>query len=197
MIKNSEKQINIAAGDKYLSLAVVVLLALAQTSCIHNTNKELQTVEAQQEMASFGAKDLHTIVTDSGYYKYEFETPQLAQYDNVEEPYIDFPVGLKFKMYGNSGTIVKTRIRCNNAKYYNETAIWELNNDVEAVTEKNDILSTEQLFWDTKEHRIYSEKFVKITTQNQIITGYGFESDEKLSKYEIKRPGGEIEVDND
>ena len=197
MIKNSEQQIDNTAGSKILLLAVVVLLAQAFSSCIHKTNKELQTVEAQQEMASFGAKDLHTVVTDSGFYKYEFETPQLSQYDNVEVPYIDFPVGLKFKMYGNKGKMIKTKIRCNNAKYYKDDALWELNNDVEAVTEKNDILNTEQLFWNTKEHRIYSDKFVKITTKNQIITGYGFESDEKLSKYEIKHPGGEIEVDND
>ena len=80
------------------------------------------------------------------------------------------------------------------AFFYKERNLWELNNDVEALTEKGERLNTEQLFWDTKEHRIYSEKFVKITTQNQVITGVGFESDEKLSKYEIKRPGGEIAV---
>lgn len=197
MIRHLAKHINNAAGGILLPLAVLVLLATVHTSCIHNTTKELQTVEAHQEMASFGAKDLHTIVTDSGFYKYEFETPQLAQYDNVEVPYIDFPTGLKFKMFGEQGKKVKTRIRCNNAKYYKDDALWELNNDVEAVTEKKDVLNTEQLFWDTKTHRIYSEKFVKITTKNQVITGYGFESDEKLSKYEIKHPGGEIEVDND
>ncbi len=197
MNRHLAKHINNAAGGILLPLAVLVLLATMHTACIRNTSKELQTVEAHQEMASFSVKDLHTTVTDSGFYKYDFETPQLSQYDNVEVPYIDFPVGLKFKMYAQKGKIVKSHIRCNNAKYYKDDAIWELNNDVEAITEKQDILNTEQLFWNTKSHRIYSDKFVKITTKNQVITGYGFESDENLSKYEIKHPGGEIEVDND
>ena len=182
--------INAASGTSVL-LAVIVF-----SSCIENTNKELHEVEEQQESASLIVRDLHTVVTDSGYYKYEFETPDLAQYDNVEEPYVDFPHGLKFRMYGNHGETQKTYIRCNDAKYYKSNALWELNHDVQATTEKNDILNTEQLFWDTKEHRIYSEKFVKITTKNQVITGYGFESDEKMSYYEIKHPGGEIELES-
>ncbi|MCQ2203193.1 MAG: LPS export ABC transporter periplasmic protein LptC [Bacteroidales bacterium] len=187
---------NAASGTK-VQLAVVVFLSLAFSSCIHNTQEEIRDVEDMQQMASLAVRDLHTVVTDSGFFKYEFETPELAQYDNAEEPYIDFPQGLKFKMYSEKGTLEKSRIRCNNAKYYKDKNLWELNNDVEAVTQKGEILNTEQLFWDTKEHTIQSDKFVKITTKNQVITGYGFESDEKLSKYEIKHPGGEIEVDND
>lgn len=175
---------------------IVVLLAVLASSCMRNSDKELKDIEEIQESASLGMKDVHSCVTDSGFIKYEFESPEMNQYDNVEEPYIDFPNGLKFKMYSEKGTIVKSRIRCNKARYYKTTKIWELNNDVEAMTAKNEVLNTEQLFWDTQKHSIYSEKFVKITTQHQVITGIGFESDEKLSKYEIKRPGGEIELED-
>ncbi len=177
----------------YLILAIAII---TMSSCMRNTHKELKEVEEMQEVAALTMMDLHSIVTDSGYIKYDFETPEMQQYDNAEEPYIDFPNGLKFKMYSNKGEILKSRIRCNNAKYYKTRKLWELNYDVEATTEKNDILNTEQLFWDTQNHRIYSDKFVKITTQHQIITGKGFESDEKLSQYEIKRPGGEIELED-
>lgn len=180
---------------KYTASALKGLLAVFLfVGCIENTNEELQEVEAEINRPSLSAVDYHTTVTDSGFYKYDFETPQLAQYDNVDDPYIVFPLGLTFKMYGEKGKIITSRIKCNNAFFYKERNLWELNNDVEALTEKGERLNTEQLFWDTKEHRIYSEKFVKITTQNQVITGVGFESDEKLSKYEIKRPGGEIAV---
>lgn len=176
--------------------SVALLAVLVFASCMRNSAKELQQVEEEQERASLSVFDLHTAVTDSGYYRYDFETPELHQYDNVEEPYVDFPHGLKFKMYGDRGAVVKSRIRCNKARYIKPANLWELSNDVEATTEKGDVLNTELLYWDTKERRIYSDQFVKITTKNQIITGVGFESDEKLSKYEIKRPGGEIEVEN-
>ena len=86
------------------------------------------------------------------------------------------------------------QIKCNNARYLTQKELWELNNNVEAINEKGDILNTEQLFWDAKKHLIYSEKFVKITTQSQVITGYGLEANEDLSWYEIKKPSGEIEI---
>ena len=178
------------ASSAMVLLAVSVFLS----GCMRNTREELHEVEVEQERATFTAQNLHTFVTDTGVYKYEFETPDLAQYDNAEEPYTDFPHGLKFKMFGEGGKIVKSQIRCNNARYFKQQNLWELNNDVEAVTAKNEILNTEQLYWNTAEHRIYSDKFVKITTATQVITGIGFESDEKMSKYEIKHPGGEISV---
>lgn len=182
--------INAASGT------VVLLAVIVFTSCMQNSTKELQIVEQEQESASLIVKDVHTFITDSGYHKYEFETPELLNYENVEEPYVDFPKGIKFKALSDQGKTQKTFIRCNDARYYKEPNLWELNHDVQAITEKNDILMTEQLFWDTKEHKIYSDKFVKITTKNQVITGYGFESDEKMSYYEIKKPGGELELES-
>lgn len=172
-----------------------LLAVFVFSACMENSKQELQDIEEEINRPSLSAKNYHTIVTDSGYCKYDFETPELIQYENVEDPHVYFPLGLNFRMYGEKGQLLKTRIKCNNAYYYKERNLWELNNDVEAETEKGERLNTEQLFWDTKERKIYSEKFVKITTKNQVITGIGFESDEKLSKYEIKRPGGEIAVE--
>ncbi|MBP5364967.1 MAG: LPS export ABC transporter periplasmic protein LptC [Bacteroidales bacterium] len=181
---------------KTISNALALLIVLTFSSCFSNKTEELQAVEDEQERPSLIVRDLHTIVTDSGFIKYDFETSDLAQYDNVDEPYINFPKGLTFKMYSDEGRNLKTTIKCNNAKFYKTQNLWELNNDVEARTGKGDLLNSEQLFWNTKEHRIYSDKFVRISTKNQVITGYGFESDEKMSKYEIKNPGGEIEIPN-
>ena len=181
------------AGNALALLAIMFLSPLLP-SCLRNEDSELKAVEQEMERPSLGAYDLHTFVTDSGKVKYEFITPELQQYDNVEDPYVDFPGGLNFKMYDATGVSVKSRIKCNKARFYKTKNLWELNNDVEAVTEKGDILNTEQMFWDTKARRIYSDKFVKITTKGQMITGRGFESDDRMSYYEIKNPGGEIDV---
>ncbi len=174
--------------------ATALLAAFLLSSCLRNEPNELKAVEQEMERSSLAAYDLHTFVTDTGIYKYEFITPELQQYDNAEEPYTDFPGGLDFRMYESGGNKVKSQVRCNKARYYKKKNLWELNNDVVALTEKGDVLNTEQMFWNTAEHRIYSDKFVKINTKGQMITGRGFESDDRMSKYEIKHPGGEIDV---
>ena len=183
------------ASKASIAKALLALLLIIHSSCMQNTSEELHEVEEEIERASLSAYDLRTYVTDLGNYRYEFDTPELHQYDNVEEPYVDFPGGLTFRSYDNGGEVVKNKIRCNNAKYYKSKNLWELNNDVEIVTEKGDVLNTEQMYWDTQEHTVYSEKFVKIQSKNQLITGLGFESDDRMSRYEIKHPGGEIEVE--
>lgn len=174
----------------------MLLAALFLPSCLRNQPEELKAVEEEMERSSLAAYDLHSFVTDTGAFKYEFITPELQQYDNAEEPYTDFPGGLDFRMYDNGGTRIKSQVRCNKARYYKKKNLWELNNDVVALTEKGDVLNTEQMFWNTVEHRIYSDKFVKINTKGQMITGRGFESDDRMSKYEIKHPGGEIDVED-
>lgn len=176
--------------------ALALLATLFLSSCLKNEQKDLKAIETEMERASLAAYDLHTFVTDTGLYKYEFITPELQQFDNAEEPYTDFPGGLDFRMYDSDGKVIKSQVRCNKARYYKKKNLWELNNDVVALTEKGDVLNTEQMFWNTAERRIYSEKFVKINTKGQMITGRGFESDDRMSKYEIKHPGGEIDVED-
>lgn len=176
-------------ASNILLLAVVVL-----TSCKPNSSEEIQAIANKQDLPSLIVTNLESLVTDSGSVKYKLITPKLIQYDKKEEPYVDFPDGLHFLSF-SADKEVTAQIKCNNARYHSQKELWELNNNVEAINEKGDVLNTEQLFWDAKKHQIYSEKFVKITTQSQIITGYGLEANEDLSWYEIKKPSGEIEIE--
>ncbi len=51
-------------------------------------------------------------------------------------------------------------------------------------------LETQILSWNNSTQRFYSTEFVKITTPEEIIQGYGFESDANLSNYNIHKVSG-------
>ncbi len=53
------------------------------------------------------------------------------------------------------------------------------------------ILETSELLWNNIERKIYTKSFVKITSPNEVLQGYGFESDDKLSYYKIYKVIGE------
>ena len=57
------------------------------------------------------------------------------------------------------------------------------------------MLETEALFWDELNERIYTEAFVKITKQEQVIMGEGFESDIYFSEYTLKKSRGMINLE--
>jgi hypothetical protein len=53
------------------------------------------------------------------------------------------------------------------------------------INESNEKLETELLFWNQEKDRIYTDRFVKMTSEDQISVGIGFESDSHLNKRRI------------
>lgn len=52
------------------------------------------------------------------------------------------------------------------------------------------ILETTLLMWDNNSQKLYSTEFVTITSPNEKIQGYGFESDQNLTNYKIFKVSG-------
>jgi LPS export ABC transporter protein LptC len=57
------------------------------------------------------------------------------------------------------------------------------------------ILETEEIHWKNETERIHTDVFVKITSPEEIIQGYGLESDAALSNYTIYRVTGQTRVE--
>ena len=52
-------------------------------------------------------------------------------------------------------------------------------------TPEGNRLETEELHWDRKQDRVYSDVFVRLTRAKDVLTGVGFRSDPNLRSYEI------------
>ena len=58
---------------------------------------------------------------------------------------------------------------------------------VVAINDSSNIkLETDELMWCKKDEKIISDKFVRITSDEEIIEGYGFESDQQIKNYVIR-----------
>ena len=177
-----------------MASSIIILLAIAISSCTPNKPEEIKALTNREDIPSLSVKELTTVITDSGKVKYKFITPELLKYDQKSEPTIEFPTGLHLFIF-NATEEVDAQIKCKNAIYHQNEELWELRHDVEAVNVKGEVINTELLFWDTKKKLIYSNQFIKITRQNRISTGYGFESDEDFLNFKIKKFSGEFEIE--
>jgi LPS export ABC transporter protein LptC len=129
--------------------------------------------------------------SDSANKRVELYALVAENYSQLEEPKMRFPKGIEvqfFDMLGNE----TSRMRANDATHYSKKKFWEAYGDVVVVNSKGEQLNTEQLFWDEKEHRIYSEEFTKLSSPDKIIMGEGFESDEDFENPVITKVTGEI-----
>ncbi|WP_262324779.1 LPS export ABC transporter periplasmic protein LptC [Carboxylicivirga litoralis] len=188
ILRNKTKSTYTASG--LVLLAVCFLLV----GCQSNKPEEIAAITNREEIPSLIYDELEMELTDSGRIVQRLISPKVLRYDRLKEPYIDFPDGLHVIMYSIDGEI-DAQIKCRSAVHYEKKQLWELNIDVEAMNRKGEVLNTEQLFWDMKEKRIYSEKFVTITQETSVYTGTGFESDEKMENWYIKNLQGDLEFE--
>ncbi len=56
-------------------------------------------------------------------------------------------------------------------------------------------LETEELIWDEKQQRVFTNKFVVLRRPDEIIKGHGFEANQDFSDAKIKAVEGQIKVD--
>jgi len=136
-------------------------------------------------LPSLTAKNSTTVFTDSGKVQLVMSFAIMESYTNIEQPYSEFRSGIKVFFYDGHQESVAT-VFSKYAKYIDKKKLWELKDSVVVVNESNDKLETEQLFWDQEKDLIYTDRFIKITNEDQTVMGTGFESDHRLTRRKIK-----------
>jgi LPS export ABC transporter protein LptC len=180
--------------DRIKAIPVFVILALCIISCEKKTDT-IQKIDILT-LPSLTAKDFKTTYTDSGKVELVLSAPIMERYEKAETPYSEFRSGINVWFYDKHKDPVAS-VKANYAKFIENKNLWELHDSVVAVNEAGDRLETELLFWDQKKALIYTDRFVKITTEDQIIQGYGLESDPRLSKRRIKNMSAIIYINEE
>ncbi|MBS1680247.1 MAG: LPS export ABC transporter periplasmic protein LptC [Bacteroidetes bacterium] len=106
----------------------------------------------------------------------------------------EFPEGIYLEFYNPSGIMTST-LRANTAYYFKQEDKWRGRGKVEVVNiEKHQQLNTEELFWKPDTKKIFTEKFVTITDQQDVIYGTGLDADQDLSNYSLGNTSGKLSV---
>lgn len=166
-------------------------------SC-ENEIEKINSLSGISVLPEISGKNFETIHSDSGKVKVRILAPELRKYDNLEQPYIEFPRGMKAYFYDDSLKI-ESIIEAGYVKYYQEEYLWEAKNNVEARNLKNgEQLNTEHLFWNQEKKIIYSNTSSRIVTAEGTFYGEkGFEANQDLTKWKLKSSKGTVNVKNE
>ncbi len=141
------------------------------------------------------SKGVSWLYTKNGEASFHLKAPVVQRYDG-NEPYTEFIHGLELESYERSGT-KDVFLKSDYAIQYINKHLIEAKGNVILQNEKGEQLETEYLVLDEKKERIYTEEFVKITKEKQVIMGEGFESDIYFSEYTLKKSRGIINLEDD
>lgn len=86
-------------------------------------------------------------------------------------------------------------VAADSARFFKNQNLWRLDGNVELAKVPGELFLTQQLFWDQRHNQIYSDSFIHIETPDRMLEGYGFESNDRLTQYTIRRPTGIFPVD--
>lgn len=150
---------------------------------------------AMQSVVTFQAEDMTMIYSEKGNLSYRFETPLLERYELAREPYMEFRRGVDLVTYNDSTRLEESTLTANYAIFLEKTELWEAKGNVIATNDQGMKMETEQLFWNQKTGRIYSNVDSKFTQGTDVILAEGFESDEKFDDVIFRRPKGRVTVD--
>ncbi len=134
-------------------------------------------------------EDVIFYYSDSAIVKVKGTSPHRMEYADGNQ---EFPKGLYLEFYDDEGKIEST-IKANKAFFNKEKNEWLGQEDVVVVnTESGQQLNTEELYWLPTDEKIYTDKFVTIKREGEVLHGRGLEASQDMSTYTITNPEGEF-----
>ena len=137
---------------------------------------------------------LTMIYTKNGQKDYRFSTPLMERYELAREPYMEFRYGINIITFDSLGNEASNLI-ADYAIYYENRELWEARGNVEGTGEDGRKLYTQQLFWDEKTDKVYSNVDCKVVDGLDVFVGEGFESDSEFKDWVFRESEGRMWVD--
>ena len=171
----------------FKAFAIAMFCGLMALSC--TPTETAQPVEYHGPLKQ--AENVEMYYAEKDLIKVKMVAQKVFEFENGDR---EFPEGIYLEFFDEAGKVTST-LRANSAYYFSEEGKWRGRGKVEIVNiEKKEQLNTEELFWKQDTKRIFTDKFVTIKLESEVIYGTGLEAAQDLSEYTIKNPEGEFEV---
>jgi LPS export ABC transporter protein LptC len=171
-----------------IAITTVALMLVSFGSC----GKKAESVDlvfSKETSHTMRATDVSSLISDSGVTRYRLIASEWLIYSEASEPYWYFPSGIYVEKF-DSTFHAEGSVEADTAYYYTNRSEWVLLKNVKIANLQGEKFDSEKVIWDQKNERIHSDEFIRIEQKDKIITGYGFESNQEMTRYRIFNPQG-------
>jgi LPS export ABC transporter protein LptC len=187
---------SIQANQIHLIKSIALISIIGMFFSCKNDIKTVSALTGTDTIPELKAININYTRSDTGIIQARITSPLMEKYGG-KKPYNLFPKGLKITFYDPHMNI-KSELSADYGKKWEKAKLLELRNNVVFHNfGKNELLETEELFWDEKKKEINSHVNIKITTPKDTIFGTGLTSDEEFNEYDILNISGKAEVEDE
>lgn len=189
----------------YIRIRTVLPLAFSGIVCVFsvslsackNDPQKIDELVNKLSMQEDQADDVTIIYSERGKSKIRMYATEFVRNEVAKPPYVDMRKGLRVEFFEDTSNRIESTLTALYARWYEEKGNVLIRDSVVVVNKKGETLRTEELIWNQNIRKFYTEKFVRITTADQIMFGDGLEANEDFSWYRIKNPKGVVRVDKE
>ncbi len=172
--------------SSFVVLAFIALSVMASSCSTKETAKPIIYEGPLRE-----GENIVMQYTEKDQLKVVLKAKKFFEFQNGDK---EFPEGIYIEFYDDLGKLTSI-LQANHAFYFKEEDKWRARGKVEVKNiEKNEQLNSEELFWKPTTKRIFTEKFVTIRQEDEILYGTGLDAAQDLSTYKISKPEGEFDI---
>ncbi|MBK7938815.1 MAG: LPS export ABC transporter periplasmic protein LptC [Lewinellaceae bacterium] len=179
---------------RYFGFWLSVLALAGWTFACNQLKKDTRQVFTQDDVAVELARDVEILYSDSAVVRVRVTGPVMLNNIDRENPHREFPEGVKIDFL-EPDLSIKSTLTAKTAVQYPDKGRIIARDSVVLTTVKKERLETEELIWDEKTAKVFTEKFVKVTKPGEVIYGFGLEAEQDFSYWKITVPKGRIKVD--
>lgn len=176
----------------YRSKSIVTALAVTMLFSCKDNFKEVQQIGVLQNNPIGVAENINLKYTDSGKVKANLMSPKMLDFSNRDFAFTEFPEGIRLLLYDNGK---QSTILSDYAISYSDSDLIDLQDNVIIVTQQNDSIFADQLYYDQKNEQIFTNEAFRFVSPSQIMTGNGFNSDKDFKHFEALEVTGIIYLD--
>lgn len=160
-------------------LLLIAFLPLILVSCGEEVDTSMLEVYLGPTSIAY---DVDLIHSDSAIVRTHLKAKKQMEF---EDGNLEFPEGIEITFFDKEGNI-STTMRADKGFYERVKNLYRGEGDVKVDNlEKEQKLSSEELYWDPGSKKIYTDKFVTIQEKETLFNGTGMEADEGFNEYKL------------
>lgn len=177
------------------TIICMVALLLVVTSCGRKEKIFAEAVTSRDSMALMSTGGITSLISENGFIRYRITTEEWDIFDRATPPHWSFEKGVLLHVF-DSVMQVTSMVRADTAYYYDQSELWELRGNVHAENEQSEEFDTDLLYWDQRSEKVYSDSWISVRQEKQVIHGMGFESNQDFTRYTIRHSDGIFPVED-
>jgi LPS export ABC transporter protein LptC len=164
---------------QYFKVSFALLISALIYSCEVEVDNSMLEPYLGPTQESF---DIELYHSDSAIIRTHLSAKRQLEFENGN---MEFPEGINIIFFDKESNVTTT-MKADKGYYNNVENLYRGEGAVEVHNiEKDQKLSSEELFWNPNTRKIYTDKFVTIQEKQTLFNGTGMEADESFSEYKL------------